>query len=63
MLSFFRSSAGVTALEYALMVASIAIALATALVSFEDEIETVIRNLGDTVGDIQIETDDAQGQE
>ena len=63
MVSFFRSSAGVTALEYALMVASIAIALATALVSFEDEIETVIRNLGDTVGDIQIETDDAQGQE
>ena len=62
MLSFFRSSSGVTAFEYAMMVGAIAIALATVLVFLGDNIETVIGNQGDRVGNLQVETSDAQGE-
>ena len=55
---FLRATEGVSALEYAMVVGIIAIAVGSAVAIFGGNIETVIRNVGEEVG--RIETADIE---
>ena len=46
---FVRTNEAVSALEYALLVGVVAIALGAALVTFTGNIETALKTIGDTI--------------
>ena len=49
---FVRANEAVSALEYAILVGVIAVAIATALGTFSDEITAAMETIGDDVGDL-----------
>ena len=46
---YLRHTRAVSALEYAILVGAIAVAMATALASFGDGIDQALRNIGDQI--------------
>ena len=51
---FFGADDAVSTLEYAMMVGLIATAVGAAIVTFSDDVQTAIANVGDQVGLIDI---------
>ena len=49
---FLRANEAVSALEYAILVGIIAVAIGLALTAFEDQIQTAITNIGNDVATI-----------
>lgn len=47
--AFLRGERGVSALEYAILVGVIVVAVVAALATFEDDLTTAIENLGDQI--------------
>ena len=47
---YLRTTRGVSALEYAILVGVIAVAIAAALATFSGQIETAMKTIGDDVG-------------
>ena len=46
---FLRHNRAVAALEYALLVGLVAVAVAAALVTFSDDVQNAITNIGDSI--------------
>ena len=57
---FLRASEAVSALEYAMAVGIIAVAVGAAMVTFGDNIKTAIENISDQVGAIETEDIDLE---
>lgn len=51
---FLETTRGVSAIEYALLVGLVAVAVGAALVTFSGDIQTAIANIGGQVDDINI---------
>ena len=58
---FARANEAVSTLEYAILVGVIAVALAVAITTFSDNIETAITNIGTNVAATTSATPDADG--
>ena len=50
---YLRHNRAVSALEYAILVGAIAVAMGTALATFSGNIKTALDNIGKTVGAVQ----------
>lgn len=51
---FLETTRGVSAIEYALLVGLVAVAVGTAIVTFSDDLQTTITNIGDQVATIDV---------
>ncbi len=51
---YLRNTKAVSALEYAILVGVIAVAVGAALVTFSDDIQTAITGIGDDVATIEV---------
>ena len=51
---FLKADQGVSTLEYAMMVGLVATAVGAAIVTFSDDVQTAIANIGNTVDDITV---------
>lgn len=51
---FLKADQAVSTLEYAMMVGLVATAVGAAIVTFSDDVQTAIANIGNTVDDITI---------
>lgn len=58
---FARANEAVSALEYAILVGVIAVALGVAITAFSDNIETAITNIGTSIAGTTSATPDADG--
>ena len=53
---FVRATEAVSALEYAVLVGVVAVAIGAALVAFSNDVQTAIANLGDNVAAVNTTT-------
>ena len=53
---FLMATRGVSAIEYALLVGVVAVAIGAALVTFSDDVQTAITGIGDQVENIGVGT-------
>ena len=51
---FLETTRGVSAIEYALLVGLVAVAVGAALVTFSDDVQDAITGIGDTVATIDV---------
>ena len=51
---FLESTRGVSAIEYALLVGLVAVAVGAAIVAFSGDLQTTIANIGDQVATIDV---------
>ena len=51
---FLESTRGVSAIEYALLVGLVAVAVGAAIVTFSDDVQTAITGIGDQVASIEV---------
>ncbi len=51
---FLKADQGVSTLEYAMMVGLVATAVGAAIVTFSDDVQQAIANIGDQVDDVTI---------
>lgn len=51
---FLEATRGVSAIEYALLVGLVAVAVGAAIVTFSDDLQTTITNIGDQVATIDV---------
>ena len=58
---FLRANEAVSALEYAILVGTVAVGISAGMVAFWDDIEAGITAIGDTVDDDALIDDDADG--
>ena len=58
---FFKANEAVSALEYAILVGSIAVAVGLAIVTFGGDVTTAIEKIGDEVAKVKVDTPDASG--
>ena len=59
--SYLRNNRAVSALEYAILVGVIAVAIAAALTTFSDNLTTAIEKIGTSMTTIKTATPDADG--
>ena len=53
---FLRADEAVSALEYAILVGAMAVAVGAAIVAFSDDLQTAIGNIGESVAAIDMPT-------